>query len=174
MNEQVKKDILIVLKSSIDCLSKNLCSLLQSTSDKVIHNASIFQDEYSTSVAIIIYALAKMSERTNDINPQIISELKSAYDKLNSGNENAFLQDLKDLMNLIENEDRKAKYYFKHVIDKAKIKKGTKIYDHGISSKRVADMLGRSQWELMSYIGRTNISDHYDHTINMKKKISLC
>ena len=45
------------------------------------------------------------------------------------------------------------------VIEEAKIKKGYKLHEHGISLGRTAEILGISQWELMNYVGKTKISD---------------
>ena len=37
--------------------------------------------------------------------------------------------------------------------------KGGKLYAHGLSVGQAASLLGISQYELMSYIGKTQISD---------------
>ncbi len=66
MDEVVKKDILQVLSDVVDILKveeeKDVADLRE-LSNHVIHDASIFQDEDSVSVAILIYSLSKVIER---------------------------------------------------------------------------------------------------------------
>ncbi len=54
--------------------------------------------------------------------------------------------------------DTKLKLYIEEVISKAKVKKGSKLHEHGLSIARTAEVLGISQWELMNYVGKTTIS----------------
>ena len=77
---------------------------------------------------------------------------------------------MKDIMNLISEVDSKIKMYIEEVISQAKIKKGSKIYEHGISAARAAEILGISQWELMGYIGNTVSSENIS-TGRAKKRL---
>ena len=66
MHDQVKKDILAVLNELLEILKvKEDQDILQikELSNHVIHNASVFQDEDSISVAVLIYSLSKIIER---------------------------------------------------------------------------------------------------------------
>jgi len=76
------------------------------------------------------------------------------------------------MLELISKSDIKLKMYIEEVIRQAEIKKGTKLYDHGISLGQAANVLGISQWELMNYVGKTQISDHGQST-NIVKKIKF-
>ena len=51
------------------------------------------------------------------------------------------------------------KQYIDEFINQAEIKKGTKIYDHGVSLGQAANILGISQWELMNYVGKTRFGE---------------
>ena len=66
MDEVVKKDILKVLSDVAAILQveeeKDVAELRE-LSNHTIHNASIFQDEDSVSIAILIYSLSKVIER---------------------------------------------------------------------------------------------------------------
>ncbi len=173
MEEIIKQDILKVIKKTIHSIEEKNIESLSSISNEVIHNGSIFQDNYSTSVAVLIYALSQILDKTSHINPHILQELRKAENALEQNNEKLFAQKIKKISAYIEEEDHKLKNYFRKVITSAKINKGTKLYDHGISTSRVAQILGRSQWELVSYLGRTNLSDNYGFNDNMQKRISF-
>ena len=64
---------------------------------------------------------------------------------------------------------------FVKVINKAKINKGSRIYEHGISIGRTSDLMGISQWELMSYVGKTNIEDigETQKVTSVRKRIAI-
>lgn len=178
MNEIIKKDILAVLLDTIGILKvkeeKDL-SEIKELSNHVIHNASIFQDEDSVSIAILIYSLSKIIERKQgELNySNILQLLKTAYDFLNKDNIDNYRKTIKKLFNFISTMDTKLKLYIEEVINQAQIKKGGKLYEHGISLARAAEILGISQWELMFYTGKTKIIDVYEvELINLKNRLS--
>ena len=52
------------------------------------------------------------------------------------------------------------------------INKASRIYEHGISMQRTAELLGISEWELSEYAGRTGISDvNLSITMDIKTRI---
>jgi len=55
--------------------------------------------------------------------------------------------------------DSKLSVYVEEVFDKAKINKGSRLHEHGLSLGRTAKILGVSEWELMDYVGKTGIAD---------------
>ncbi len=57
------------------------------------------------------------------------------------------------------------------VIESSQVKKGTKIYDHGISLERAASILGISQWELSSYIGNTIIDKYLEEGVPLVRRM---
>jgi len=75
-------------------------------------------------------------------------------------------------MDVISNFDSKLNLYIQKVIDEAEIKKGSKLYEHGISLAQTADLLGVSQWELMKYIGQTKIADKFVDEVNVKDRLA--
>src|SRR3989344_1772475 len=66
---------------------------------------------------------------------------------------------VKEFFSLVDRVAGKLKFYIKEVIDTAKISKGSRLYEHGVSLSKTADLLGVSAYELMSYIGKTGIAD---------------
>jgi len=178
MNEIIKKDILSILSSTIEILKvkeeKDIVEMKE-LSNHTIHNASIFQDEDSISVAILIYSLSKIIERKQgELNyTNITNMLKAAYNSLDKNDADDYRKRIKKLFNFISTVDTKLKLYIEEVINQALIKKGSKLYEHGISLARAAEVLGVSQWELMFYIGKTKISDAYEaELVSLKSRLN--
>jgi len=164
MNKIIKKDILSIISKTIEILKvkeeKDVIEL-KDLSNHTIHNASIFQDEDSVSIAILIYSLSKIIERKFgelDYKP-ILNLLASTFNYLKKDYIDEYRKTIKKLFDLISKIDSRLKLYIEEVIKQAQIKKGSQLYRHGISLARAAEILGISQWELMNYIGHTKITD---------------
>lgn len=158
MNPVVVKDILDVLSKVINALKDKDYGAIAELSNHVIHDASIFQDDDSVSFAILIYALSKTLQRCIECGASfakfqdVLSEASAA---LKRGDDNLYREKIHSIFTTIQSTDDKLKLYIEEVIHKAKIKKGSKMYAHGISVARTAEILGIGQWELMSYVGKT-------------------
>ena len=68
--------------------------------------------------------------------------------------------------------DPKLKIHIKEVFEKARINKASRLYEHGISAGRTADLLGISTWELMDYSGTTGLADK-GITKDVKERIKI-
>lgn len=164
MDEVVKRDILNVLSDVINILDveeeKDVAELRE-LSNHIIHDASIFQDEDSVSIAILIYSLSKVIERREGrMDYKVLLKLITDSRRyLEQNKVDEYRKMVKKLFKFISTIDTKLKLYIEEVITQAEIKKGGKLYAHGISLGRAAEVLGISQWELMFYIGKTKIAD---------------
>ena len=178
MQEQIKKDIIAVLSDLIEILKvKDDGDIFQikSLSNHVIHNASVFQDEDSISVAILIYSLSKIMERNEkelDYG-KIRGMLNSAAASLKSNNEGAFRKSIKQMFSFIRTMDAKLKLYINEVINQAQIKKGCKLCEHGISVARASEVLGISRWELMHYMGKTTLIEQFSEPVNVSQRLKF-
>ena len=167
------RDILAVINEAlIELKAKDFLALKQ-VSNKTIHNAGIFQDSDSISIAVILYSLSKLADR----NPEpayihkTIALLESCRHLLEISDLTGFRDELHSLFKLISSFDKQLKLYLQEVLKKARISKGTKLYDHGISIAKAAEILDISQWDLMSYVGETQISDHFIGKVRVGKRL---
>jgi len=178
MNEIIRKDIHMVLKKVRDILrvkSDRDVVEIRELSNHTIHNCSIFQDEDSVSVAILIYALSKVIERKQgQVNyKNFLVFIQRGINLLQQNKIDEYRKAVKKLFSIISGIDSKLKMYVEEVIKQAEIKKGSKLYEHGLSSQIAASILGISQWELMNYIGKTNILDRTSGTVDIKNRLKF-
>ena len=176
MNDQIKKDIITVLSDLSRILKERKegdASEIKSLSNHIIHNASVFQDEDSISIAILIYSLSKIIERKEkelDFN-KILSIINSAISNLKSNNDDGFRKSIKYFFGFIKTVDKKLRLYINEVINQAQIKKGCKLCEHGISVARASEVLGISRWELMHYLGKTTVIDQFNESVNATNRL---
>jgi hypothetical protein len=177
MDKEVKKDIISVLTQALFLIKKEDFIALKELSDHVIHDASIFQDKESTQIAVVTYSLAKILERAKEkgqtISINVNTTLERALNYLMQGDESAYHNEIKRIFEEISKRDEKLLMYINSVIEKANIVKGSKIYGHGISIGRTAELLGLNQWELMSFVGKTRIADTEDSITDISKRMSF-
>ena len=178
MHDLIKKDILAVLGELIEILKEKEESdiaEIKELSNHVIHNASVFQDEDSISVAVLIYSLSKIIERKemdlDDI--KAAGMLNSCISNLKNNDDDGFRKSIKNIFDFIRTMDKKLKLYIHEVINQAQIKKGCKLCEHGISIARSAEVLGISQWELMHYVGKTTLIDQVSEPVNVSNRLKI-
>ena len=170
MDKIVREDTIKIIDESLDAIENQEFSKLNELSNHTIHNASVFQDEYSISIAVVISSLAKITKRKKTIDPQITYCLEQARKLLESQEDKAFCEEIKKVTDLIRKSD--VHHSIQEVLRRAEIKKSSNIYYHGISLARAAELLRISQWELMSYVGKTTIIDQSGKVKqNLKKKL---
>src|SRR3989338_4289818 len=178
MQDQIKKDILDVFLRLIQILkSKEEGDIVEirELSNQVVHNASVFQDEDSVSVAILIYSLSKIIERKQkEIDyERLLGMLNSCILSLKNNDDERYRKYIKSIFGFIRTIDEKLKLYIHEVINQAQIKKGCKLCEHGISVARSAEVLGISQWELMHYLGKTTVIEQFSGPVNASYRLKI-
>lgn len=167
MEEIVKRDISDILKQAIRAIKESDVRTLRDLSNHTIHDSSIIQDKYSISIAVIMYSLSKIFERTSYqeykdwriFYDNLLKCLKDAKDFLESDKIDKYEECTKNILKIINKLESKLKIFIKEVFEKSKINKGSRLYEHGLSISKAAELLNISQWELMDYAGSTGISD---------------
>ena len=180
MEERVKRDVLRVLSELHDGVSKGDIDILKKSSDTTLHNAGIYQDEDSTSVAVIAYSLYKIFSRERlqktkqfvNFKKDILNEISGAQSFLTKNNGKEYKKRIKKIFDLIGKLEKSFGMYITEVLKQAKIKKGGRVYEHGISIGRASQLMGISSWELRSYVGGTKLSDiKVVDSNNMKQRL---
>src|SRR3989338_9514423 len=129
MNPIIKKDALLILDEVISILkvkeNKDVFEI-KKLSDHTINNASIFQDECSVSLAVVIYALSKVIERKRfELDyKKILSILEKARRALKHDEIENFNIAMDEMFSEISKIDSKLALYSKEVITEAQVKKG--------------------------------------------------
>jgi hypothetical protein len=172
MNDIVRKNIIRLLNDCVAAINKGDSFRLKELSNSNIHNASIFQDEDSLSIGVVIYALSKVIEHRYD-KKAITANLKSASASLSSGNDENYRTVIRNLIKTIQVEDFRLKKFVSSVIEQAQVKKGSVLYEHGLSIGRVASILGISKWELLNYVGKTRIAEQSSELVPTEKRLVL-
>lgn len=177
---QEKSNVLDIISKAIKAIKKEDIIALKDLSDRTIHSASIYQDSDSITVAVLIYALSKVFERSKYkeyvdwslFSEHCIESLVKAKKDLKKGNTTEFREDLRSIREVIDHLSSNLKGYIEEVFRKAMINKASRLYEHGISLQKTAELLGITPWELSEYAGTTGIGEvDLSVTLDIKSRI---
>lgn len=175
-------NVLRILKETKIAIENEDALKIKNLSNQTINTASLTQDGDNIAVAVVVYSLGKIFERGNykqlpgwgGFYKIIISSLNSSIADIEKNDEEKFRKDLELIRKSIEKLSGKLKKYIQEVFRKAQINKASRIYEHGISMEKTANLLGVTLYELAEYAGKTGISDvPLGKTLGVKARIKL-
>lgn len=176
------KHILKVLEETKEAVKKEDTIKLKELSNQTIHSASIHQDVDTILLAVIIYSLSKILERTNyreypgwtRFFKEFMRHIDFSIIALKQKKEEKFRKELRKIRRDVNKLSGNFKKHLQDVFEKASINKASRIYEHGISMEKTAKLLGITIWELAEYAGQTGISDvNLNITLPEKDRIKL-
>jgi hypothetical protein len=180
MEQTIRNDILSILGLAVKALKAGDVVEIELLSNRTIHNASIYQDQDSLAIAVVIYALSRVVKNVehheiaswDKADNSIVQSLENSQLYLEKDQEKEYRQEIKNILKNIGSIDKKLEWYIEDVLQKSKIVKSAKLYEHGLSLGKAASLLGISQYELMSYVGKTQIIDSFPgEGISLKKRL---
>jgi hypothetical protein len=180
---QEKENILRILEETKQALKADDALKLKELSNQTNHTASMTQDSDNITVAVIVYSLSKIIERTEYKNlsgwdnfyKTILSSVDASLEAIKKNNDKKLTESLTLIRNAISKLSGKLKFYIQDVFRKAEINKASKIYEHGISMEKTANLLGITMFELASYAGQKQEMSGIPlgQTIEVKSRIKL-
>lgn len=178
-----KRHLIEVLKDAKKAILKKDVTTLRDLSNMTIHSASVEQTDIYISIAIFLYSLSKIYERSdyqfyktwNLFNKDCLIFIDKGISYLEKDNLNGFKEEIKIFFKIISKLDPKFKKSVEYVIYKARISKASRLHEHGISLGRTAEILGVSQFDLQEYVGQTGIADARECSIckNVIKRLDI-
>ena len=154
MERTVKTNVKRLLKQSIVAIRNGDSFKLKTISNRNIHSAVVFQDEDSLTIIVVIYALSKIIDRVKN-KRSLLFQMEKCLKFLEMDEEEAYKSKMKELISMIETEDYRLKRFATTIIERAQVKKGCIMSEHGVSLSRVSKLFGISKWEFMKYFGKT-------------------
>lgn len=134
---------------------------VKNLSDDMMHEAAVSQDKLSIRLAVMSHALADLMENLKEEfekeKERILVCLERAIDALKRKDLSSFESQISDVMRAIYKIDRKFPTRVESVLREARLMKGEKLYEKGVSLGRVADILGITAWELSERVGKKEV-----------------
>ncbi|MDO8517372.1 MAG: hypothetical protein Q7S33_04590 [Nanoarchaeota archaeon] len=179
---QEAENILRILKETRKALNDNDFYKIKLLSDQTVHTATVYQDPDNIITAVLVYSLGKIMERENykqmpdwdEFFKSFLINLDIAIKALEKKDIEKFRESVGKIRNSINKISGHLSEYIRDIFQKAEINKAFKMYEHGLSSERTAEVLGISLWDLSSYIGQSTVSEaRLNEGLPIKKRIKF-
>ena len=181
MCDDLRTDLLGTLKEIKKAIEKKDADALKELSDHTIHCSSIYHEKRAIYIAMIAYSLSKIIEKgdikrkhgieLNEFIKGMVENIGALIYFLEEKEFDKFNKAITSILKEISEFDSSFGKYVENVLEFAKVQKGTKIYEHGLSLSSVADMLGISKWELMKKVGETKYPGEIKSKITPRKRL---
>ncbi len=177
---QEKENVLRILKETKQAIDKDDPVKLKELSNQTIHTASITQDPDNIAVAVMVYSLSKIIERKqyrefsgwNSLYKSILSAVDNSINAIKEEDDIKLKENLTLIRKTVSKLSGQLKIYIQDVFRKAEINKASKIYEHGISMEKTANLLGITMFELASYAGqKPDIDVPLTKTLDIKTRV---
>ena len=170
---QEKENVLRIFEETEEAIKNEDSFKLNDLSNQTINTASRTQDPDNIATAVIVYSIGKIIEREkyrefpewNALYKKIISSIDGAIKAIRENKDKDFKKSIDSLRGYIDNLSGKLKEYVQDVFRKAQINKASKIYEHGISMEKTANLLGINMYELALYAGQANVASSPEYKI---------
>lgn len=173
MNQEIKSNILFVLRSLKDMLSSNklIIADLKKLSNRLMNDITLFHDKDCISLSVLVYALYKIFSKNSDFDRANLKRyISSAISSID--NDAEFRANMRALFDHLKKFDTNLDSTIIQTIKHAQVKRGLKMYEDGLTIGQAAEIMGVSKWEIMEYLGPTNIVDK-DPTLRVDSRERL-
>lgn len=177
MDEGLRRDIQNVLDGAYGNIKSGRYDILHGLSDHVIHSLSIYQTEDILKVAVLVYSLNKILEEekfeavgVERFRAQVLKYLDNSRKSLRTRKDDVYEAELNKLWHYVRRFSTKIRLYVEDLLTAARVSKGGKLYEHGLSLGRAAETAGVTEWELMGRAGKTKISEQVKKSPALNKR----
>ncbi|MEK6885770.1 MAG: hypothetical protein AABX17_02285 [Nanoarchaeota archaeon] len=174
------ENVIEILEKAKKAIKQEDVITIKDLSNRTVHASSVYQDPDNINIAVILYSLSKIIERTHyrelegwDKFEKIYTEsIDNALVALKRKDIDAYRSQIERVRDGVDKLSGHLKEYIEEVFRKASINKASRLYEHGVSQEVAAKILGISQWELNQYVGNTGIADvNLAYTLDIKQRV---
>ena len=126
---------------------------------------------------MLVYSLSKVFQRESYTSMQgwqhfYDTLMKSLTDIQHIDDCDALLEKVGEVRQSLNEIDGNLGTYIQDVFRKAEINKAFKMYEHGLSGSKIAQLLGISLWDFASYMGSSHMTEsHIAITMPEKERL---
>ncbi len=165
------KTIRILIDHSIDALKRKDALALRRVSADALSEAAIEGHRELILLALVDYALSKILSKTHysNLSGDFFTTVEQHFRDARAGEKDDTIMHLEQIEDMVIKLDKEKGNYEANLIEKAKIKKASKLYEQGFSLRRASEMTGADPVEVLSYIGTSKIHEFRGHGKNAER-----
>ncbi len=154
-------DIGTLIGQSVDALELRDALALRRVSADALSEAAIEGHRELILLALVDYALSKILSKTHyrGLSGKFYSDIKRHFIDARAGPKAETIKHLERIEDLVIKLDTEEGNYSENVIEKAKVKKGAKLYEQGLSLRRASELTGADPVAVLHYVGGSKIHE---------------
>ena len=177
---QERENILRIFQETKEAVARGDSGKIRNLSNQTTNTASLTHDPDNIAAAVVVYALSKIIERDdykqlqgwNEFYKIYINSIDGIIDSIKRKDDKSYAKNIRLIHNAIGKLSGKLKDYVSEVFRSASINKASRIYEHGISMEKTANLLGVTLFELADYAGKGRYADVPEaQTVDVKTRI---
>ena len=177
-----KENILNIFQETKEAILRTDSAKIKNLSNRTTNSASLTHDPDNIAAAVMIYSISKIIERTNyqkipgwdKFYKNYLNSIDKIIEAIKKENYDAYRKEIRVMRSGVSKFSGELEKNIQEVFRKASINKASKLYEHGISMEKTANLLGITLFELASYVGERGISDiSGKQAVNVKTRIKF-
>ncbi len=152
-----------LIEHSEDALEQRDALALRRVSAEALSEAAVEGHREHILLALVDYALSKLLSKTHysDIGDKFFEKIMRGFRKARDGPKKETIHNLEKIEDLVIKLDAKEGNYQENLMDKARVKKGSKLYEQGLSLRRAAELTGADATSILDYVGGSKIHEFH-------------
>lgn len=154
-------DINSLINDSIKALDAKDPMQFRNISADALTEAAVEGHREVILIALVDYALSKILSkiRYRELGDKFFSDIKEKFESAKGASKEDIIRYLEEVENLVVKMDSVEGNYSDNVMEKAKIKKASALYEKGMSLRQASQMTGADPVRVLDYIGGSKIHE---------------
>lgn len=159
---------------SLDAFKERDTLELRRISNEALNEAAITQGREFILLSITDYALSKLLSKLHyqDIKGGFYRQVEKLLRKAGEVEGDDLTGALEEIVEQITRLDEAEGHYEKNVIDKARTKEASKLYERGLSLKLSAKLTGADDSDVLDYVGKSRIHESPGNTVKQRFRLA--
>ncbi len=164
-------DIKTLIGHSIDALEQRDALALRTVSAEALSEAAMEGHREHILLALVDYALSKILSKTHyqDIKEAFYKKIERHFRDARTSDKKGMIRHLENIEDTVIKLDAAEGHFSDNVMDKARIKKGAKLYEQGLSLRRAAELTSADPVAVLHYVGHSKIHEFRGSGRNAKR-----
>mgnify|MGYP001617368272 CR=1 FL=1 len=162
-----RENILRIFQETKKAVERGDATTIRNLSNQTNNTAALTNAPDNIAAAVIVYSCSKIIERSdyerlpgwNKFYGVYVNCIGNVIGAIKKGDDEAFRKHVKMLRDAIEKLSGRLKIYIQDVFRKASISKASKLYEHGLSMEKTAELLGITIFEIAEYSGSKELGN---------------
>jgi len=164
-------DINTLIDHSVDALEQRDALALRTVSAEALSEAAMDGHRELILLALVDYALSKIMSKIHykGIEKKFYDNIKRHFMDARTEDKEGMIKHLEQIEDLVIKLDAKEGNYSSNLMEKARIKKGAKLYEQGLSLRRAAELTGADPVDVLHFVGGSKIHEFKGSSKNAQR-----